>query len=393
MFKLKPIATILGACLLQACAAPPTKQELDMQPLLQVRHSSDQLATTYYQLGKYHQERGNLDLALAAYIRSIELDSRQLEARNALASIHSLQGRLDEAKSILQQLVTDYPGVAHSYNNLGYIHYLQGNFTAAVNTLQRALMLDSTSERARNNLQAAQTALANIATASAEGKIYRSLPGALSEPREKAATVTANVAPSSTTQPTTKVADPDLQFASAPRPQSPVTMPSSTAPQARMAVVQIVPNVYELKLKDAVAPVVAERHVDKTIVADASLPAAIATGVRKSSRVEVANGNGVTGMAMRMKHVLVRYGIAVRRLTNERPFTQQETKIQYRPGYEQEAQALKNAMRGYALVAPAKDLSGNADIRLVLGKDVIGKLAAIEKADGDLRLVLNEVRN
>jgi hypothetical protein len=400
MSKLKPIAAVLGTGLLAACAAPPIQQEIAMQPVLQVRHSSDKVAATYYQLGKYHHERGNLDLALAAYIRSIELDSRQLEARNALASIHLKQGRLDEARSILLQLVADYPGVAHPYNNLGYVYSMQGNFDAAETALQRALMLEPGNERARNNLAAVQAALAshgeradvNLGLAPTVNDARTASPDATTVNRNGRELVTATIASPSAMQPATKLPEQATSSTPAPRPQEQTNMTPPLAPQTRMEVVQIVPNVYELKQKTVIAPVIAERQVEKAVVAAAAPIPALAPAPR-TSRVEVANGNGVTGMARRISGVLGQHGIAVSRLTNELPYKQQNTKIQYRVGYEREAANLKNALRGFALMVPIDNLSGNSDVRLVLGKDAIGQLALIEGSASGLRMALNETSN
>jgi hypothetical protein len=404
MFTLRPIVIALGTCLLQACVAPPTQKELAMQPVLRVRHSADQTAATYYQLGKYHQERGNVDLARAAYAYSVELDGRQLEARNALAAIHAQQGRLEDAKVLLLQLVADYPAVAHPYNNLGYVQYLQGNYDAAVSTLQRALVLDSENPRTRNNLQAAKVELAKLGERPAIARA--SAPAAINTqgvlPAETAANTTANrkdemtvtaagaAVPAPSPVPVSAVQRPTESAVSSPAPtprtqELAVAIPPSV-PQTRMEVVQVVPNVFELRPKPAMAPVVVEKQVERAMVATATpVPAPAITpplalaAATKPSRVEIANGNGITGMARRIKGVLGRYGIAVSRLTNDRPFKQLDTKIQYRAGYEQAAEGLKLALRGHAVVVPVNNLSGNTDVRLVLGKDAVAHMALIEE--------------
>jgi len=422
MHKLRPLVIALGACLLQACVAPPTQKELAMQPVLRVRHSADQAAATYYQLGKYHQERGNLDLARAAYAYSVELDGRQLEARNALAAIHAQQGRLEDARVLLLQVVADYPAVAHPYNNLGYVHYLQGNYDAAVSTLQRALVLDSENPRTRNNLQAAKVELAKLGERPAIAQAPALAPAPASAPAAKdtqgippgdtAANAIANrkdeitvttasaavPAPSSVPAPVpvstvqrpaeSAVSPPAPVPASVPTPRTQelaVAIPPSV-PQAHMEVVQLVPNVFELRPIPAMAPVVAEKQAAQVVAAAATpVPASTVTPsstlavAARPSRVEIANGNGITGMAKRIRSVLGRYGIAVSRLTNDRPFKQQDTKIQYRAGYEQAAESLKLALRGHAVVVPVYNLSGNTDVRLVLGKDAVAHMALIEE--------------
>ncbi|ABE44474.1 LytR C-terminal domain-containing protein [Polaromonas sp. JS666] len=433
MFTLRPIVIALGAGLLQACVAPPTQKELAMQPVLRVRHSADQTAATYYQLGKYHQERGNVDLARAAYAYSVELDGRQLEARNALAAIHAQQGRLEDAKVLLLQLVAEYPAVAHPYNNLGFVHYLQGNYDAAVATLQRALVLDSENQRTRNNLQAAKVELAKLgerpavarapapATMDTQGVLPGQATATITENRKDEMTATATAvstpapvpAPIPVSVPTVAVQRPAelaVSPAPAPRTQELAVAISPSVPQARMEVVQVVPNVFELRPKPAVAavaavaaiaPIIADRQPEKAVVGAATLvpvpalAAARATtsppsvAATKMSRVEVSNGNGITGMAKRIKGVLGRYGIAVSRLTNDRPFKQQDTKIQYRAGYEQAAESLKLALRGHAVVVPVNKLSGNTDVRLVLGKDAVAHMALIEEWASQSRLASN----
>ncbi|QDL37121.1 LytR C-terminal domain-containing protein [Rhodoferax sediminis] len=357
MFTLRPIVLALGVCLLQACAAPPAKMEITLQPVLRVRHSSDQAAATYYQLGKYHQDRGNLDLARAAYSHSIALDSRPMEARNALAVIDAQQGRLDDATALLQQLVADYPAVAYLHNNLGYVYSMQGDDDAAVAALQRALALDAGDERARNNLKAVQAASAGHGAPAA-------------------------AAPAAATAPTPVPAAPAQGLA--------IVNPPET-PQARMEVVQIEPDVYQLRLKAAIASVLADLQTGKPVAAAATLASAPAASAppAKAARVEVANGNGVAGMARRIQGVLGRHGIAVNRLTNALPYTQQETKIQYRAGYEQAAEALKHALRGHAVVVATNSSSAPSDVRLVLGRDAISSMALIEGSDGESLLALN----
>ncbi|MDO8458925.1 MAG: tetratricopeptide repeat protein [Burkholderiaceae bacterium] len=305
MFTHRPLVLALGACLLQACVAPPTKQavatELAIQPVLRVRHSSDQSAATYYQLGKYHQERGNFDLARTAYEYAITLDSRQLEPRNALAALHAQQGRLDEASALLQQIVADYPEVAHPYNNLGYVYYLQNHYAAAVTTLQQALLLDSGNERARNNLETVQVALANHGEQAtvARGLPPPPTPSTLSNPRlarQLSELVTASVAQT--------------------RSRGLMNLSPLLEPQARMEVVLIMPNVYELRPKGASDSGFARLKLEKTIVTLAhalpsrtrSLKPVLAMNLTLSRTmasvsdtrtrgVEVANNNGATGMA------------------------------------------------------------------------------------------------
>ena len=441
MFVLRPIVVAMGACMLQACmtaphakdevaASPPTAAptaapatvaetpQLAIQPVMRVSHSANQSAATYYQLGKYHSERGNLDFARSAYEASITLDGQQLDARNALAALDATQGKLDAAKALLVQIVTDFPEVAHPYNNLGYVYYLQSNFEAAERTLQRAIALDAGNERARNNLNAVNIALARLGNRD-------TVQVALVQP---AAQLPQEIIP--LTLPLVQAAPADLQVA---KPSEPVAVEAASAlaaatpietrtqglaiispppeltvaeriePQASKELVQIVPYVYELRLKQPNATVFAAAKPEKPVAATATVaPTAVSAVLETpsptvlpsitlalSSRIEVANGNGVTGMAKRISGVLGRQGINVSRLSNELPYKQLETKIHYRAGFEKTAAGLKNALNGHAVVVLTPSLSLKADVRLVLGRDAIAHMASIEGTSSDTVLAMN----
>jgi Tfp pilus assembly protein PilF len=443
MFVLRPIVVAMGACLLQACMTPPAAREapalsaptstppsvaenteLAIKPVMRVRHSADQSAATFYQLGKYHLERGNLDFARSAYEASITLDGLQLEARNALAALDATQGRLDSAKALLIQIVADFPEAAHPYNNLGYVYYLQSDFEAAQKTLQRAIALDAGNERARNNLNAVNIALARLenrdtvtlalaqpAAQQPQETLPLTLPLLQAAPAEQPAAqsgesvavdaaVAVDVAVAVETATELGVAAPietrtqSLAIISPPLEQ---TVAERIEPQARMEVVEIVPYIFELKLKHAKTTMLADVKPEKPVPAS-PVAAALATVLpvasssanpARASRIEVANGNGVTGMAKRISDVLGRRGISVSRLSNELPYKQQETKIQYRAGFEKTATSLKNALKGHAVVVLAPSWSPNSDVRLVLGKDAIAHMALIEGFSRDTLLASN----
>jgi tetratricopeptide (TPR) repeat protein len=328
----------MAVSLLQACGAPP-RQEMLVQPATQVRHSANETASSYYRVGRYHQERGDLELALMAYTYSIARDGTQLEARSAAAAIHAQQGRLDQAKAMLLAVVADYPSVALPYNNLGYVYYLQGDYATAATMLRKALALEGGNDRARNNLHLAEEAMTRPAAPSGGSRGESILP--------KDALPAVAVSP-----------------------------PSPPVSASTMEVVELGPNMFELKRRTAP-------------LAIATMPPSAvalwpASGV--ASRVEIANGNGVAGMAKRMKKVLGRQGIPVSRLTNARPFRQVATTIEYRVGHAQHAEQLRNVLQGHAVLVAAPNLPKQADVRLVLGKDGAIDLAWFDPVDSEAAL-------
>jgi Flp pilus assembly protein TadD len=347
--------SILGACLLQACAAPPAPRELLVQPALHVRHSANETANAYYQMGKYHQDKGDLSLALTAFTYAIARDARHLEARNAAAALHAQQGRLDQARAMMLAVVADYPRASQSHNNLGYIDYLRGDFAGATAAIRQALLIDPRNERARNNLRLAETALAARSVPAAPAQ-------AIMAPQIAAAPVVA--AP--------VIAAPVVAVAAAPAPREPALIATRGA---AMELVQLQPNVYELKRP-------AMQALPTVLAAPAPLVAAAPAKALAPSRLVVANGNGARGLAKRFSSALGKQGIKVAALSNERPYGQQTTRIQYRNGYKAQAEALRSTLRGQFVLVPSMTLAADTDLRLILGKDAVQTLAMQEAVSG-----------
>ena len=356
---------VLGAGLLQACIAPSAiKKEMAIEPLLRVRHSSEQTAATYYQLGKYHQERGNIDLARDSYKHSLSLDSRQLDARNALATIYSQQGKFDEAKALLLELIAEYPLVAHPYNNLGYVYFIEGNYEAAVKTLKHALIFDKKNERTLNNLHAAELAQARVdeavtPVAKGAGDISVAVAVAVVVDTEPALVDIGNATK------TTQIKAISL-----------VTVPDEVKSASKDATLQM--TLLEEKKRVELTPLLTSSSANSL---DLEITAPANSTTAKQARVEVSNGNGVSGMAKWMGGFLGRQGIAVSRLTNEHPFTREITKIQYQAGFKESAQALQQALHGDAQLMPINQATDRIDVRLVLGQDAIAKIAKITQSE------------
>jgi hypothetical protein len=365
MSKLSLTTGVLCTTLLQACMSPPKVVEKPMEPVFRVNHSSHAAASTYYQLGKFHQERGRLDLAAEAYRHSLTLDAKGLEARNALAAVYSQQGRLDEAKALLVSVIEDQPEASHAHNNLGYVLFLLGDHKQAVARLERALQLDQRSERARNNLKAARLALNDAADAPP---------------------VAATAAPASS-----PAQQPVMQASPA---QEPPRAPDLMAPRLQSHIVQIAPNVYELKINPDGVAAPSERQIAAApspvvtaaaAVASAAAPAPIPVAtpretLAKVARIQIANGNGVANMASRVRDFLGRQGIKVESLANARPYVQQETLIAYRQGHEVSAQTMRIVLGGQAVLVATADLPPQLDVRLVLGKESVSQMAALDRA-------------
>jgi hypothetical protein len=109
----------------------------------------------------------------------------------------------------------------------------------------------------------------------------------------------------------------------------------------------------------------------------APLPPQKSIAPTRSIKLEVSNGNGVLGLAKRVAGRLVSAGLPTTRLTNQRPFEQARTEVQYREGYAAEAATLAGKLQHRVQVVPRTDLASYVDVRLVLGKDVRSETALL----------------
>lgn len=412
MINLKPIAlAAMGCGLLQGCGTPPPSRPLAVQPVVRGEMPGNQ-AASWNRLARFHLDRGQLALALGAYAQSLALDANQLEARNAVAVIEAQQGNLEAARKALVALVNDYPGEAQPHTNLGYVQYLMGDNAGAAQTLRRAMALGA-GPKAFQNLQLAEAAMSKLPGAgepqvAAAPAAPVSAPVAASPAAVAPAVSAPAIAPSLTaplaTAPSVSAAasapaamapvvaapaDAKLSDAAAPPARAPRSEPalltvvasSSRDVASHMELVKVAGNIYELKVRVAADPIVAPAApaVAAAVPKPAVQTVAQADKVRMA-RLEVSNGNGINGMAGRFRRLLGQMGIPVNRLSNDKPYKQVATTIQYSPGFEKQAVSLQKALQGKVQLSTRKLAA--SDVRLVLGKDAQLSLTAATEAAG-----------
>lgn len=99
--------------------------------------------------------------------------------------------------------------------------------------------------------------------------------------------------------------------------------------------------------------------------------------------LEISNGNGITGMARSVSRDIGQGSTPVVRLTNQKGFAVKHTRIEYKVAFQSEAERLAMRYAGARVVKVSE--AGRADIRLVLGRDLIKPvrpvLADVPKAD------------
>lgn len=275
-----------------------------------------------YALGRYFQGQRRYDEAVEAYLAVLDADPNHAEAHNALGVIHALQGHHALAEKELRTALSLAPRAAHIHNNLGYALLLQGSPAAAAAAYEEALRLDPSYTRAADNLR--------IARAQAPG----------AAPQGQAAATAPALAPS-----------------------------LDTVPRLN----RVAANVYQLEL-----PAAPPRAAT---MAAAALPG------QPGVRLEIANGNGAGGLAKQTSRYLKERGYGrLTHITNQKPYGQKFTEIQFRPGFERQATELQALLAGKGLATQTSRLRQDVEIRLVLGRDLPRAAAVAESEPGPLQL-------
>jgi Flp pilus assembly protein TadD len=326
MPKLNRIAiSIIGALSMAGCASPIQKPPA-VQPVLNVKNGVT--AEGMYRLGRYYEGQARFELAINAYREAIRRDPLMVEAYTALGMSLAAQQRYNDAIFEFRAAIVLEPHAAHLHNNLGYAYLLSGQTEQAVTALEEAQGLDPAHAKSAENLRIARTRLGNA------------VPQAVS-------------------------------FAS-----TTPAVQSTTMPKPATSLVEVAPQVFELRTPPKA------RHFEK--IEALPLPPFPQQQPRAMSapsfKLEIANGNGVLGLAKRVAGRLVGAGVRTARLTNQRPFKQPITEVHYREGYAAAAAALASKLQHPVQVKPMHDLASHIDVRLVLGKDVSSDVALVVPA-------------
>ena len=382
------LVAALGAVgLLSGCAGAGAPA-WTMQPVLRSQDAPGKDASSYYALGRYHQQREELDAAASAFEQAIALAPHERDARNALAVLYARRGQLAPAQAMLAQLNADFPQQAAILSNLGYIDYLRGDLDGAVATLRQALLLDATQPHLRANLALAERAL-------------RGKGAANPAPQETAHDVAErSAAGSGSTTGAAAVAALAVRTVPSPLPSPATTpMPTSTAARTKavtilpaaspLELVQLAPHEFRLQQRSDVAagyalaaamPAAAASNMAQPCISCATPALTVVAPAPAGATLQIVNGDGARGVGLRVQRALDSYGIASGRVLEQRRHYQRRTILEYLPGQQARAVALLAALRGHATLIARASLPDGSAMRLVLGHDVLPHLALIDSA-------------
>lgn len=399
------VLVTLVALALAGCAAAPGKQAWDVKPVMDVRHGMAN-SNAYYQLGRYQQSQGLVAEAEALYQRAVAADPKNADALNALGALYAERGDLERSAAIYRRVADLTPEQAYLYNNIGYTYHLQGRYGEAISAFRQALTLAPTYERAWINLRRSGLAAgrpevvaqAEQRTLMAPGTpeqgvaaVVAQIPDAASPSLQNASDLAVRTLPAEQEQPARALVEPQpahaaklAEEASRPVGKSGGPILLSEAPVRHIGPI-VLPEIKAQVGELASAPTPATTPVKpfpKTPIVKASLrPDTAEAAALPPARLEVSNGNGVTGFAAGVRMHLKMLGVGVSRLTNFVHFRVFQTVIEYRPGFVAQAEALRAKIGRPSVLREAKSERAGTDIRVIVGADWTRRASVLGEAD------------
>ncbi len=364
---------VLAALVLGACSTTPKMPDnaWKIAPVQTVRHGGTNATESHLAVGRYREERGANDQAIAAYRQAIDADPGHTSAWSALGALLAKLGQYDEAVQALERTVSLEPTASYLHNNLGYALLLDGRDEAAAAALRRAVELDDDNRRAWSNLAQAYRRLGRPDLAAKAGDHVggRRRAGQLAT-----GTISVATAPTPATVTVTPVIAP-APLANVPLRGSPIapmvaagTAAPTIGPTPGARLVRIANNVFELHNGAAKAPAPVAEAAAIISATTASSPRAAAAS--RAARYEITNGHGGVGLARRLAALLAQQGLARPRLTNDLPFDQPASYIEYRDGYAEAAESFAARLPFRPKIHVAAPGSLAVDVRLMLGRDL-----------------------
>lgn len=354
------------------------------------------LPTSYYKLGRYYQQQGKYDKAIAEFAKALQNNSRFCKAYNGIAMSYDALKHCEKASDLYEQAIQCAPKEAYVYNNYGCSSLLCGDYEKGLALLYEAVQLSESNSRIRNNFQLAQR-IAGIEKISDElglkGAVvglgrkkdpkslgndndgllseshHRISPPLLMEWTEEAEPVDYITDVDHVEEPSTA----STGFSAQPtiKGKETETLVSSSINGRGAGDKATASDSLSLLQQDRANSGIVEEEAKKITVQIRPIQTQPA-GAQLTAAVEVSNGNGVTGMAGRSADYFRDRGFTIRRITNAINFHFAESVIFYREGYLPVAKELAMVIPG-AQDLEKVDSLGRASIgvRVLLGKDLV----------------------
>lgn len=388
--------------------------------------ADDSFVEAHNGLGVIYSLQGQYDAAVSAFKFAINLAPKSGHLYNNLGHTLYLQGAYQEAVAALEQASNLDPGNARTLNNLGLAYSKAGEaaksrqaFVAAATPINENAVAAApqTPVQTDNGIQTniGQTAQVESST-SAVAEV--AIPEPVVQENKVQATSVQNNNFQTTSQTSSNQGPEPVETLALPKDRGviksvPVTPSPAPNIESDVAAAQVVPQptepVKHTVLATAIVNAPEVQVAGKTAheaptVAVVAQPTSVPTESTVSSgaiiapvlaHLEVSNGNGTAGMARKVATFLQENGYEKARLTNRKPYTVKITQIQYRNGYQAEAEYLRasfpNQLPVSAAMVQNNHLREDINLRVVLGKDLVQHTAYFNGNTQNLIVTRNDV--
>ena len=369
MLRATVAATLIAVA---GCATPPPTQPAawKVESVFNVSNASG-ISEAHYAIGRRHDRAQAWAMAVESYRKAVSVDPHNVEAHNALGVALSRAGQHDDAVASLRLAVALDPGRAHLRSNLGNALLRAGRSQEAIGELKQALAQDARDAIARANLRLAVAQ--NDPTVFARNNTGADASGPQTQPVTDPTPISLSVK------------DPADRFTTV-VPVHPDTPASGSTVTSVLVSVPLTMQVFDAPSVPSLEVPVTHTSESLTVLAGQASPPPPTSGHSPATaselylptfaasappRIDIVNGNGVIGMAARLSVFLRANGLVHRALlSNVLPFNISTTVVHYRAGFRDAAQQI--VARAPYRMELAAEAGGavNADIRVVLGRDV-----------------------
>lgn len=143
--------------------------------LLVQANAAGETAATYREQGLAYRAVGDLNQAIAALERSVELEPQNLQGLILLGWTQHLAGKGVEAAQVLWRALLQQPNLTEAANALGIVYLVRGELEVAILLHEWANLVRPNNEIAHYNLSLSYQLTAQIPLAIAHGKIAAEL--------------------------------------------------------------------------------------------------------------------------------------------------------------------------------------------------------------------------
>ena len=288
---------------------------------------------SHYTLARYYQDRGMHKKAIEQLEKSIEIDPTYWRAYNAMGVSYDRLTNYSRAIESYEKALKLNPESYAVLNNMGYSYMMQGNAVLATTLLKKASDMKPDSIRIKNNLGLASAMIKPSSEKVAAADVTSV---------EATKNVIENGANFS-------LAVPVLKDSLASVSQMGIIAKKTEEPKTEHMKQQSVPQ--QMKLE----PIPQEKVVVQ----------------KRSSAIEISNGNGVRGMAKSMRAYLRKDGYKVTRVTNAKKFNHPQTSIYYVEANEVVARQIASKIPNIKQIRKIQKMDRpDIKVKLLLGKDL-----------------------